>query len=97
MIGNSFQGCPGPQGPPGEPGPDGEPGNPGLPGIPGTPGCPGMNGPPGAPGNPGVIDQDEVELLVVRAIRELMEECFSKNEDSFDSPERTDFDIEENI
>lgn len=56
-----------------------------------------MNGLPGAPGNPGVIDQDEVELLVVRAIRELMEECFSKNEDTFDSPERTDFDIEENI
>jgi hypothetical protein len=56
----------------GNPGNDG---NPGPDGAPGAQGCHGGNGPQGEPGHPGVLDEAEVEILVLRAIRELIDEC----------------------
>ncbi|CAG5098129.1 Oidioi.mRNA.OKI2018_I69.XSR.g15394.t1.cds [Oikopleura dioica] len=80
-AGKSIDGCQGPPGLPGPQGPAGSDGDAGRPGPDGASGCPGPRGAPGNPGSPGVIEQDELEILVHMAIKELIEEC----EDDSDS------------
>merc|ERR1712203_580372 len=89
-----------------EPASSGQPGLDGVSGAKGGPGCPGERGDIGPPGTPGIIDEFEIHAMVVRAMREIHEECFGddsnrpgeksgpSNDDWF-TPSRGD--IDENI